>query len=580
MHVGDPLDIFAHAGLVVARANETDRITQRNERMKAQRYLIVIVTMLVFGTAVHGAKEPLFDGLGSYTRTVTTASPEAQRYFNQGLAFLHGFNHGAAIRAFQEAARIDPGCAMAHWGIALACGPHINFPVVPPPAAELAWKELALAKENAARASPVERDLIDALGHRYANPQPENRSPLDSAYANAMRNVWQAHPDDPDVGAFFAEAMMDLRPWDQWTPEGQPEPGTDEILATLDSVLKLNVKHPFANHLYIHAVEASPHPERALPAADRLADLQPGLAHNVHMPSHIYIRVGRWHDAVAANERAIAADDRYRKVFGPATGFLPIYVAHNQHMLAYAAMMTGQSDLAMKHVRALTAGLSKEFLDEFGSMAEAYFAMPLEVMVRFGKWDDILAEPAPPDSRPFSYAFRLAARGIAFAAKGDTTAARKEQAAYLEAAKRVPPDEIAAGNNTAVAILDVVTPMLDGEILIREGKLEAGFGQLRAAVKAEDALRYDEPPGWLIPVRHSLGASLVRAGRYAEAERVYRDDLARLPEDGWALYGLAKVLRMQSKNPEEAAAADARFEKIWGEADMKLTSSCLCQPWK
>ncbi len=353
--------------------------------MKAQRYLIAIIAVFAFSTAAHGAKEPLYEGLGSYTRAVTTDSPEAQRYFNQGLAFLQGFNHGAAIRAFQEAAGIDPSCAMAHWGIALASGPHINFPVVPPPAAELAWKELALAKENAAHASPVERDLIEALGHRYANPQPENRSPLDSAYANAMRKIWQAHPDDPDVGAFFAEAMMDLRPWDQWTPEGQPEPGTDEILATLDAVLKLNVNHPFANHLYIHALEASPHPERALPAADRLANLQPGLAHNVHMPSHIYIRVGRWHDAVAANEKAIAADERYRAVFGPATGFLPVYVAHNQHMLAYAAMMTGQSDLALEHVRALTAGLSREFLDEYGSMAEAYFAMPLEVMVRFGK---------------------------------------------------------------------------------------------------------------------------------------------------------------------------------------------------
>jgi tetratricopeptide (TPR) repeat protein len=371
---------------------------------------------------------------------------------------------------------------------------------------------------------------------------------------------------------------MDLRPWDQWTPGGQPQPGTDEILATLEAVLKLDLNHPFANHLYIHAVEASPHPERAVPAADRLLDLQPGLAHNVHMPSHIYIRVGRWHDAIAANLKAIDADQRYRAVFGPPRGFLPVYVAHNEHMLAYAAMMTGQSDLALTHIRALTAGLSEEFLNEFGSASEAFFAMPYEVMIRFGKWDDLLAEPAQPESRPFSFAFRYAARGIAFAARGDTAGARKEQAAFLEAARRVPADEIAAGNNTAQAIIGVATPMLEGEILIREGQIDEGLAQLRAAVKAEDALRYDEPPGWLIPVRHSLGASLMGAGRYAEAEQVYRDDLARLPEDGWALFGLAQSLHMQAKNEKEAEEVDARFQKVWAQADLDLTSSCLCQP--
>src|SRR5882672_8431015 len=269
---------------------------------------------------VHGAQEPFFEGLGSYTRTITTTSPEAQKYFNQGLNFLFGFNHGAAIRAFQAAETIDPDCAMAHWGIALACGPHINFTLVPPPAAELAWKEIGLAKENEKNASPVERALIDALGKRYANPQPEDRAPLDRAYADAMREVWKKFPNDPDAGVFFAEAMMDLRPWDQWTPEGQPNPGTEEVLATLDAVLKLNPKHPFANHLYIHAVEASPHPERADAVADRLRNLQPGLAHNVHMPSHIDIRRGHWQKAIDTNVKAIGADRAFRKIVGPPTG--------------------------------------------------------------------------------------------------------------------------------------------------------------------------------------------------------------------------------------------------------------------
>src|SRR6478735_6526010 len=230
--------------------------------MKAATFFswaIVILLALAFGITV-SAKEPFFEGLGSYSRKITTNSPEAQRYFNQGLAFLHGFNHGAAIRSFQEAARLDPKCAMAHWGIALACGPHINLTAVPPPAAELAWKELQLAQQNAGRASQVERDLIEALSHRYSNPQPENRIPLDQAYADAMRKVWQKYPNDPDVGALFAEAMMDLRPWNQWTSQGQPNAGTEEILASLDAVLVLEPKHPFANHLYIHAVEASPHP--------------------------------------------------------------------------------------------------------------------------------------------------------------------------------------------------------------------------------------------------------------------------------------------------------------------------------
>src|SRR5205809_2192035 len=251
--------------------------------MKTRAKILQIIIWSTLTLAVFNllaAKEPLYDGLGSYSRKITTDSPEAQRYFDQGLAFLHGFNHRAAIRAFQQTEELDPECAMAHWGVALACGPHINLTVVPPPAAELAWKELNLARKNAANASPVERALIDALGKRYANPQPEDRSGLDHAYADAMREVWKNFQKDPDVGAFFAEAMMDLRPWDQWTPEGKAEPGTDEILATLEAVLKLNPKHPFANHLYIHAVEASPHPERATAAADRLRDSQPGVAHN------------------------------------------------------------------------------------------------------------------------------------------------------------------------------------------------------------------------------------------------------------------------------------------------------------
>jgi tetratricopeptide (TPR) repeat protein len=540
--------------------------------------LIIWSALTAAGFDLHAGKEPLYEGLGSYSRKITTESPEAQRYFNQGLAFVHGFNHNAAIRAFEQAAELDPKCAMAHWGIALASGPHINFPLVPSPAAELAWKEIALAKENERDASPVERALIVALSKRYANPQPEDRSALDRAYADAMREVWKKFPNDPDVGAFFAEAMMDLRPWDQWTPEGKAQPGTDEILATLDAVLRLNPKHPFANHLYIHAVEASPNPERADAAGERLRNLQPGLAHNVHMPTHIDIRRGRWEKAVATNLKAVEADRCYRQVFGQPKGLVPIYAAHNRHMLAYAAMMTGRRDLALKHIRAMVAEFPQELLREHAMMAEGFVAMPLEVMVRFGLWDEILGEPDKyAEYMPFTRAFHHAARAIACAAKGDAANARRAQSIFIERAKLVPKED-SLGNNSCESILALATKMVEGEILVAENEIDNGIAELHAAIALEDALKYDEPPGWLIPVRHSLGAVLMRHGRFAEAEQIYRDDLARLPDNGWSLFGLAESLREQKKNEEEAAAANAKFEKIWAKADVKINSSCLCQP--
>jgi len=548
-------------------------------KTKAKTFHIIVWSMLTLaGVNLLAAKEPLSDGLGSYSRKITTDSAEAQRYFDQGLGFLHGFNHRAAIRAFQQAAELDPECAMAHWGVALACGPHINSMAVPPPAAELAWKELELAQKNVGNASPVERALIDALAKRYANPQPEDRSGLDRAYADAMREVWKKYPEDPDVGALFAESMMNLRPWDQWTPDGKPQPGTEEIIATLDAVLKLNPNHPLANHLYIHAVEASPNPERAMAAADRLRDLQPGLAHNVHMPSHIDIRTGQWLKAVDTNAKAVEADKRHRKVFGPPKGFLNVYIAHNRHMLAYAAMMTGQRDLAMKHIRALVAEIPADFLEENALIAEGNVSMPLEVMVRFGMWDEILAEPEKyTDKMWFTRAFHHAARAIAYAAKGDTANTRKAQSVFLERAKLVPKEDFVS-NNSCEALLDIAIPMVEGEILVAEGKIDEGIEQLLAAIQKEDALKYDEPPGWMIPVRHSLGAVLMKQQRFAEAEQVYRDDLARWPENGWSLLGLIESLRKQKKNADEIAQTQTRFKKVWAKADLTITTSCLCQP--
>jgi tetratricopeptide (TPR) repeat protein len=536
----------------------------------------LVIALAFASSSLLLAAEPLFEGLGKYQKKITTKSPEAQRYFNQGLAWFHGFHHAAAIRSFQEAARLDPECAMAHWGVALANGPHINVPMVPPPAAEEAWKSITLAQKYAAKATPVERDLIAALATRFANPQPADRTPLDRAYADAMRKAWASHPKDPEVGALFAEAMMTLRPWDLWTHDGKPQPGTEEVIRTLDAVFKLEINHPFANHLYLHALEASTTPERALPAADRLRDLQPALAHNVHMPSHIDIRNGRWQESITANVKAIEAARRLRARMGPPpSGPIYLYNAHNHHMLAYSAMMTGQSELAIGQIRTMVAGLPADFLKDFAPFADGYVAMPYEVLLRFGRWDEVLAAPDHEAHLPFARSIRRAARGIALAAKGDTAGARREQQAFLEASKTVPAGT-SVGPVDVQTILAVATPMLEGEILYAEGKADAGIAKLREAVKAEDALRYFEPPAWFLPVRHALGAALMRSGRYADAEQVYHEDLKRLPGNGWSLFGLAESLRVRGK--PEMEAAEKKFKASWSAADVQIKSSCMCQP--
>lgn len=546
--------------------------------MKPLALTLVVAAVVCFVPTRCLSAEPLYEGLGDHHRPITTSSPEAQKYFDQGLKFIFGFNHGAAIRSFEEAVRLDPNCAMAHWGIAYANGPHINFPLVPPDRAEMAWKELQLAQQNASTVTQVEKDLIQALSHRYAHPQPEDRKPLDEAYADAMRKVWKAHPMDTDIGVLFAESLMDLRPWDQWTPEGEMQPGTEEVLRTLDAVLKLDINHPFANHLFIHAVEASKHPERAEAAADRLRKLQPGLAHNVHMPTHIDIRLGNWQKAIDSNAEAVEADAAYRALSGPPTGFINVYVAHNRHMLTYAAMMTGQGDLAMEHIRAMVAGLPKDFLEQHAPLVEAWAAMPIEVLVRFGRWDEVLAEPEPQEEYlHFTRAFRHAARAIAYAAKGDVAAARKEQQAYLEGTKQIPEGTFIAGNNEHDKVTAIITPMVEGEILVAEGKVDGGIAQLRQAIAAEDQLKYDEPRAWMIPVRHSLGAVLMRVDRYPEAEQVYREDLKLQPNNGWSLYGLFDSLRRQNKS-DEAAEVEKQFKNTWAKADVEINSSCLCQP--
>jgi tetratricopeptide (TPR) repeat protein len=539
---------------------------------------------ILFSTAVLAAstyredspKAKLFDGTGPHTRTVTTKSPEAQQYFNQGLNFLFAFNHDEAIRLFEQAAKLDPQCAMAHWGVAFANGPHINKPDLPPERAKAAWAACVKAKEAAASGTEAERGLIDALGKRYAETPPEERRPLDEAFADAMRKLWKQHGQDADIGALTAEAVMDLTPWDLWTADGQPRPLTPEILEIIETVMKLHPKHPLALHLYIHATEASPNPGRADEAANALRHLCPGLGHLVHMPSHIDIRRGRWQEAIEANQRAIAADAAYAAQ-RPQQGFYRLYMAHNFHMLAFAAVMQGESKRALDTMRMVLGSIPKEWLEkkENALIADGFFAVPIEILMRFGRWDDILKEPAPPEMLPIARALRHMARGVAYNAQGKTAEAREEQKLFREGVKLVGKDA-QVGNNKAADVIAVADAMLEGEILVREGKLEDGLAKLRDAAAKEDKLKYDEPPDWFQPVRHALGAALVRAGQFVEAEKVYREDLARWPDNGWALFGLAQSLEKLGRD-KEAAEVKAKFEKIWQRADVKLTASCFCQ---
>jgi tetratricopeptide (TPR) repeat protein len=512
--------------------------------------------------------------VGPHKRPISAASPEAQQYFDQGLSFLYGFNHDEAIRAFRRAGELAPEAPMPWWGIAVANGPHINFAIVPPDRAEAAWEALGKARALAAHGSEVEQALIEAVGKRYANPQPEDRKPLDEAYAAAMREVSAKYPQDDDVAALFAESMMDLRPWDLWTPDGKQQPGTDEILRTLETVLARSPRHPLATHLYIHAIEMSPNPEKADQAADALRDLMPGLGHMVHMPSHIDVRRGRWQQAIDTNVRAMEADRAYRERV-PRQNFYRVYMAHNHHMRAFAAMMMGKSAEAIQTIDEMVAGVPPDWAKE-NVFVDGFLAMPWEVRMRFGKWDEVLALPDVPESFPIARSLRHAARGIAYAVTGKREEARAEQRAF-EQMRATVAEDATFGNNTGRGLLEVAAHLLEGEISFKEGDHAKGLAELRLAVEKEDGLRYDEPPDWINPVRHALGAALIQDKKYGEAEKVYRRDLEKLPGNGWSLFGLSRALRLQGKTAE-AEQVDAQFKQAWASSDVTLHASCFCQP--
>ncbi|MFQ5473772.1 MAG: tetratricopeptide repeat protein, partial [Dehalococcoidia bacterium] len=512
-----------------------------------------------------GADVALFAEMGDHHRPVSANSELAQRYFDQGLTWAFAFNHDEAIRSFEQAAEFDPDCAMAWWGVALCHGPHINNAKMSDDRSAAAWAALEKAQVLKHHASAVEIELIDALSERYEFPIPEDRTPLDRAYANAMASLWQAHPGDDDIGTLYAEAMMDLRPWDLWTFDGQAQPGTRRILEVLEDVLLLNPVHPGANHLYIHAVEPSPEFRRGIAAADRLRDMVPIASHLVHMPSHIDLRTGDWDGAVLQSEWAIAADRRYLE-YVPEQGFYARYMAHNQRMLAYACMMSGRSERALQAARDLIAGVPEELARSRPGVIDSKWPILYEILVRFGMWEDMLAEPAPPEYLPLSNTIWHIARGVSYAATGNMEAAERERDAFLVIARELP-DDAKFENSLASDFYIVADLVLRGEIAFHRGDIEESIELLRSAAELEDRLAYDEPPIWVIPVRHALGAVLVQAGRYDEAEEIYREDLETWPHNGWSLHGLATALRGQGR-AEAANETDARFERAWAHADM------------
>lgn len=506
---------------------------------------------------------PLYTNLGSHHKRISTRVAAAQQYFDQGLRLVYGFNHAEAIRSFSHAAELDPTCAMCYWGIALAYGPHVNAPM-DQASGIAAYKAVQTALSLKSHATAQERAYIEALAQRYEADPPTNRARLDVSYSRAMGKVAKSYPKDLDTATLYAEALMDLRPWNYWRPDGTAYPGTKDIVRQLETVLARNSNHPGACHYYIHAVEAV-NPKAAVPCAERLAWLMPGEGHMVHMPAHIYIRVGRWNDAIQANQHAIHSDEVFIEGQHPIGVYPLAYYPHNIHFLAFASTMAGRSAQAIEAAQTLTSKVNLDAAHQVGMLQEM---LPYHVLTltTFGKWDEVLASPLPPEDIRFSYAMAQYARGVAHAAKAEW--AEAEAALDLVTASDAATPQEAEGKTA----LSIAVHALAGEIAMRRGDLAAGITHFRAAATIEDAGLYFEPPKWYYPIRHSLGAALMKAGLPAEAEKVYLKDLQRFPENGWALFGLAQALRAQGKK-DEATATEARFHKAWSDTDLTLTAS-------
>lgn len=509
----------------------------------------------------------LFDDLGTHHRSITTSSPEAQAFFDQGLRLGYGFNHDEAARSYARAAELDPSCALCFWGIAYMLGPNYNIPLLPD-RARASWEAIERAGALSDRASEVERALIAALAHRVPGPEyldPAHMQPYAEQYAQAMREVAQRFPDDDDVQVLAAEAAMNVSPWRLWSLDGEPAPGTEEIVRTLETVLARSPRHPGANHFYIHAVEASRDPGRAIPSAERLPGLMPGAGHVVHMPAHIFQRVGRYADASEANRRAIDVDRRYLDRVTP-PGYYPMYLGHNYGFLAYSSAMEGRRAESLEAARQSARTAPRDIVCSMPGM-DFFLSEPLLVMVRFGMWDELLDEPAPEERYPVLAALYHHARGMALASRDRPDEARAELAAIAEISAQIP-EEMLAGLNTGRTVLELAAAVLEARIAESTGASDA-IDRWQHAVALEDRLAYNEPADWFYSTRPFLGAALLDARRPRDAEAVFRADLERHPENGWALFGLARALRDQ-RRARDAEAAEVRFRLAWAHADVTL----------
>lgn len=516
-----------------------------------------------------GALAPRLLKLGNHQFPVSTTNTDAQLFINQGLNLSYAFNHAEAGRAFREAARLDPNLAMAYWGQALVLGPNVNAPMDPnaeAPALELIRKAMSLK----AKASPREQAYIQALSERYSG-NAADRNERNRAYAESMRQLQQKFPDDLDAATLYAESMMDLRPWGYWTRDGQPYEGMGEVVTLIEKVIEKNPLHPGALHLYIHLVEATDKVDKAEGPADRLLTLMPAAGHMVHMPAHIYHRVGRYSDAVRSNELAIAADEDYITQC-QAQGLYPMgYYPHNIHFLWFAATADGRSKLSIDSARKAASKVSDEALKQVSLMA-IFRIVPYFALTRFGKWDDMLREPEPPAFSPYSRGMWHYGRGIAFVRKGELEKANQELVKTKELLSDKALEQTLFSPNTGLAVLSIAPEVLAGEIEAAKKNYEKAILHLERAVRLEDALVYTEPAEWHYPPRQALAAVLLQANRPAEAETVYWADLKRNRNNGWSLYGLMKALQAQGKK-DEAALVEARFKKSWERADITLSDS-------
>ena len=523
------------------------------------------------------AGAPLFEGMGDYHMSITTADSDAQRYFDQGMVLAFGFNHAESIRSFRAAQTLDPTCAMCFWGEALATGPNIN--VTSNGKAIMAPAERASARAAIDQAlalmdgvTPKEQDWIRALDQRYDGQADTPRDPLDRAWADALADMAARYPDDTTVASIYAEALMNTMPWDYWGPDGEAKPDTQAVIASLEAVMAADPNHPLALHLYIHALEASSNAAKAEAAADRLANLVPGSGHLVHMPSHIYFRVGRYQDSALANIRAAEVDEAYIAQCN-AQGFYPaLYYPHNIHFLWASATMQGQSALSVDSARRVVANVRVEQVEQFPTI-QFFRTVPMLSLVRFARWQEILAEPEPYEPFAFARAIWHYGRGVAHAALGDAGAALDELAAIEALEPEV--DEIFMGNvYPARDLLEIAKSLLRGEMAYRSGDAANAVLAFEEAVALQDALPYTEPPFWYYPTRQSLGAALLASDRDAEAQAVFEEDLEQYPMNGWSMFGLAEALRRQG---DEAGAAQmtARFETVWQFADVSLATSIL-----